>query len=444
MLATLAAGLLLAAAPVAGADIDRFIESEMEALRIPGLSLAIAKDGEVMLARGYGFANVEHEVRATPQTVYQSGSLGKQFTATAVMMLVEEGRLALDDPLSSQLPGTPAHWKDVRIRHLLTHTSGIRDYDLPLQHEYTDGDLLHAFAAPPLDFPPGTVFRYSNTGYSLLGFVIERVSGRFYGELLAERVFRPLGMESARIISERDIVRHRAAGYRLVDGALQNQEWVSPSLNRLADGSLYLTALDLARWDAALYGETLLKRPSLALMWTPARLANGQVAEGVDDDAYGLGWAIGEQRGHRRIQHGGAWQGFSTAIARYVDDRLSVIVLCNLADVDATALAQAVAGLVEPALAPPALLPTAPDPDPARTGRVRAKLLADEHEAPRLAGETQLEFLACDEVAGRGYERSGRPLERICSYRLSPARRHYKVWLGAGDDVVGFFGEGGD
>jgi CubicO group peptidase (beta-lactamase class C family) len=215
-----------------------------------------------------------------PQTVYQSGSVGKQFTATAVMLLVEEGRLALDDPLSSHLRETPPPWKDVTLRHLLTHTSGIPDYDIPLQHEYTDGDLLRAFAAPPLDSPPGTAYRYSNTGYALLGLVIERVSGRFYGDLLADRVFRPLGMESTRVISERDIVRHRAAGYRLADGTLQNQEWVSPSLNRLADGSLYVTALDLARWDAALYGETVLKHASLTQMWT--------VWLGAGDDVIGF------------------------------------------------------------------------------------------------------------------------------------------------------------
>lgn len=343
-------GLALFAAASASADkVDDYIQSELRERKIPGLSLAVVRDGKVVLAKGYGLANVELNVPATQDTIYQSGSVGKQFTATLVMMLAEEGKLGLDDPVAKHIPEAPAAWKDITIRHLLTHTSGITNaiyQKLDMRKDFTEDELLKEIAAYPLDFTPGTKWNYSNPGYVTLGILIHKVSGKFYGDLLREKIFEPFGMSTARIISEADIVPNRADGYLLVDGELKNQDWVSPTLNTTADGALYLTVLDMVKWDAALRSEKLLKKASLDLMWTPVKLADGKT------EPYGFGWMVGDTRGHRTVQHGGAWQGFTSYIARFIDKKLTVIVLANRAGVPVGGIAHRVAGLYDPELAP--------------------------------------------------------------------------------------------
>jgi len=183
---------------------------------------------------------------------------------------------------------------------------------------------LQRYLPLKLDFKPGDQWNYSNTGYELLGFLIHRVTGMFYGDFLQKRIFGPLGMTSTRIISETDIVAHRVAGYRIVDGQLENQEWISPSLNTLADGGLYTNVIDLAKWDAALYTEKLLPRAALREMWTPVRLNSGAT------HPYGFGWELGTDHGHAVQFHTGSNQGFAISISRYVDDRLTIVVLTNL------------------------------------------------------------------------------------------------------------------
>jgi len=308
--------------------VDDFLQSQMKRHGIPGISLAICRDGQVVRAMGYGLANVELDVPTKPETVFQTGSVGKQFTAMAVMMLVDEGRLGLDDPISKYFPGAPATWKGITVRHLLTHTSGIKDWegktDLDYRKDYTEDELVQVAMKLPPDFAPGTQWSYSNTGYVLLGILVHKVSGKFYGDFLAERVFSPLGMESTRIISETDIVKNRAAGYTRATGKLQNQEWVSPSLNTTADGSLYTTTLDLAKWDAALGARRFLKPESYQAMWSPVKLRDGTTYP------YGFAWGFDVQRREPVIQHTGSWQGFKTAIVRYPGPKLTVIVLANL------------------------------------------------------------------------------------------------------------------
>jgi len=323
------------------ASIDAYIQSEMQRRHIPGLSLLVARDGHVVRAQGYGFSNVELQVPVKPETVFQSGSVGKQFTATAVMMLVEEGKIHLDDSITNYFKDAPAAWHQVTIRELLSHTAGFTDYPekFDFRKDYTEADLLKIVEAIPLAFPPGTKYSYANLGYLTLGILIHQVTGEFYGDFLQERIFRPLGMTTTRIISEADIVPNRAAGYRLVKGELKNQEWVSPTLNTTADGALYFSILDLAKWDAALYTEKLLRRPSLEQMWTPAKLLNGQPNPGN----YGFGWRILSENGHKLLDHGGAWQGFEVHISRYVDDKLTVVVLTNLVDADPGKIAAQVA-----------------------------------------------------------------------------------------------------
>jgi len=326
--------------------VNAFVLQEMERQRIPGLALAVVKDGAVVTARGYGLANLEHGAPVHRDTIFQSGSVGKQFTATAVMLLVEDGKLDLDASIRRYLESVPEAYQAVTVRHLLTHTGGIPDLyaKVNLRADYTEDDLLKkAFDSEPA-FVPGAKWEYSNTGYAVLGFLISKVSGRHYAGVLQSRVFEPLGMNTARLISEADIIPNRAAGYRLTDGAIRNQEWVSPTFNSTADGSLYLTIDDLIQWDLALAAGKLLKPSSLEQMWTSAATREGKPT------GYGFGWAIGSVNGRRLISHTGAWQGFTSCLNRYVDDRLTVMVLANLAGSDLSRIAKGAAALLEPAL----------------------------------------------------------------------------------------------
>jgi CubicO group peptidase (beta-lactamase class C family) len=344
-----AVGATAQPAPAWQERVDAFVAGQMRTQKVPGIALAIVKDGVVM-TRGYGESNVEHHVPVTPATIFQSGSVGKQFTATAVMLLVEEGRISLEDSITRYLPDAPAAWQPIRIRHLLTHTSGIPDYavdSFDYRRDATEDELAKMAYGLTLEFPPGAKWKYSNTGYLLLGVVIHKVSGQFYGDLLAERVFRPLGMSTARVISEADIVPNRAAGYELVDGQLSNQEWVAPSLNTTADGALYLSVQDMVAWDRGLRAGAILKPDSRKQVYTPVRLTTGET------HPYGFGWSVGSVAGAPRYSHGGSWQGFRSYIARYLGADLTIILFANLAETDTEALVDGVATIIDPRLTPP-------------------------------------------------------------------------------------------
>jgi len=339
------------------AQIDEFVKAEMQRQHLPGVSLAIVQNATLVYAKGYGYSNLEHQVPVKPETIFQSGSVGKQFTATAVMMLVEEGKVSLDEKISKYLGEIPEAWQNITVRHLLTHTSGLTDYpdDFDFRRDYTEEELLKRAQAIKPDFKPGEKWQYSNLGYLTLGILIHKVTGQFYGDFLQERVFKPLGMTTTRIISEADIIPNRAAGYHLVKDELKNQNWVSPSLNTTADGALYFTVLDMAKWDAALYGERLVKKTSLQQMWTPVRLNNNTTYD------YGFGWGFAQINGHRIIEHGGAWQGFTSYIGRYVDDKVTVIVLDNLTGGNAGKIGRHVAALYNPELARKAIADKEPE-----------------------------------------------------------------------------------
>jgi len=325
------------------ADVSKYVRGAMDQQHIPGVALLVSRAGKTVQAEGFGLANVELQAPVKPETIFQSGSVGKQFTATAVMMLVEEGKVGLDDPLTKYFPDAPASWNEVTVRELLSHTAGFGDYPdrFDFRKDWTEDELLKMVGGIPLAYPPGTKWDYSNLGFLTLGILIHRVTGEFYGDFLQQRIFQPLGMQTTRIISEADIIPNRASGYRLVKGKLKNQEWVAPMVNTTADGSLYFSVLDLAKWDAALYTEKLLQQSSLDRMWTPAKLKDGQ----PNKEGYGFGWFIGERHGHRVISHDGAWQGFKTAIARYVNDQLTVVVLANLAEAKPDEIAEHVADM---------------------------------------------------------------------------------------------------
>ncbi|MFL5514796.1 MAG: serine hydrolase domain-containing protein [Gemmatimonadales bacterium] len=413
-------------------SIDHYVRSEMARQRIPGLSMAVLRGDSVLLARGWGEANVEHHVPSADSTIYQSGSVGKQFTSALVLRLVEDGRLRLDDPISRWLPEGPAGWRRITLRQLLTHTSGIPDYadsTLDYRRDFTEDNLVRLAAGLRPLFEPGARWSYSNTGYVLLGVIIHRVTGSFYGDLLRSQIFEPLGMVTARIISERDIVPNRSDGYRLVEGRLAHQEWVAPKLNTTADGSLYLTVLDLARWAVGLNHLRYPSADGLRSSWTPVRLNDG------GSYPYGFGWSLDQQRGFPRIGHTGSWQGFKASIQRYPEQDLTVIALANLAEARPEAITLAVAGILEPPLRPPELLseppsgaaPPHPIPDLLQeisAGRGAGRLTPGlsrfvSSELRNALGELLRPTRAwawkgCDDVSARRLERLGSVIHRIC------------------------------
>lgn len=461
--------VLLSTTPAATADpVDDYVRGVMAAKKLPGASVAILRSGTVVKIQGYGLANIELDTPATPDTIYQSGSLGKQFTAAGILLLAEDGKLALDDRLAKHFPEGPSTWHRITVRHLLTHTSGLKDYgsdEIDFRRDYSEEDLLKIARSVPLEFEPGTQWSYSNTGYLILGLLTSRLAGKHWSDFQTERIFQPLGMATTRVISERDIVRNRAAGYELDDkGEVKNQEWVAPSLNRLADGALYFSVKDLAAWEAALHARRFMKPASFEAWWTPASLG-GRLTY-----PYGFGWGLGEQRGHRLIEHGGSWQGFRTAIARYVDQGLTVIVLANLAQAEPETMAHEIAGLVEAALERPDPTRTAPDPDPSRTARLRDVLdawanyrrppvLAEglaatasgsrreagqrRTTARRLAAMTAFRYLGEDDLSARSLMMRGDAVERAVYFALDTkeARHVYRFHLSSDGRVVDFDSE---
>ena len=373
---TVLALMLLDAVPIAArqdlARVDSFVQAEMARQKIPGVAVAVVRNGAAVKAQGYGKANVEHDVAVTPETIFQSGSVGKQFTAAAVMLLVEDGRLSLADPLTKFFADAPSSWQRITVRHLLTHTSGLPDYTegtIDYRRDYSEEELLRFAYGLTLEFEPGARWNYSNTGYVVLGIVIRKASGMFYGDVLRTRIFGPLGMQTARIITEEDIVPHRSAGYRLARGELKNQSWVAPKLNTTADGTLYLSLRDLIVWDAGIRARRILRSDSWARIFAPVTLNSGNTYP------YGFGWSVDDFAGRPAQRHGGSWQGFQTHIARFPDSDLTIVVLTNLAQANPERISDGIAAIFEPALTRPELQPIA-DTDSTMQSRVR-RLVAD-------------------------------------------------------------------
>jgi CubicO group peptidase (beta-lactamase class C family) len=331
---------------VHGDAIDDYVNAEIARQHVPGLALVIMKQGQPVRVQGYGFANIEHHVPVHPDTLFQTGAIGKQFTAVAVMLLVEDGKVRLDDSVRKYLPDAPRSWDPITLRHLLNHTSGLpANPSGDLRREYTDDELLSMLYEQRPNFPAGTRWSYSNNAYVALGILIKRVSGEYYSDLLARRLFAPLGMRTARQIDDRAVVPNRAAGYQFRNGKLLNQEWVSRTANSTADGSLYLSALDYARWEAALLRHEVLKPESWAEIARPARLANG------GEYPAGFGWFLERSAGQEVWRHSGNWQGFKTFIIRYLGDELTIVALANSDSGYPIRIARHVAGMLNPKLA---------------------------------------------------------------------------------------------
>lgn len=351
-----AAVVLASLAGAAHADaIDDYINTEITRQHIPGISLAIMQRGQLVRARGYGFANLEHHVPVHPDTVFETGSVGMQFTAVAVLLLVEDGKLRLDDPIRKYLPKAPKSWAPITIRQLLNHTSGLPTTpNGEFRRDYTDDELLNIIYEQELNFPAGTHWSFSYTGYLTLGMLIKKATGESYSELLARRVFAPLGMQTTRLMDYLAIVPNRAAGYELREGEWRNQEWVSPTANSTADGALVFSALDYARWDQAMFEHKVLQPASWVQIAQPARLASGK------NYPYGFGWFLEHSGGQDIWRHSGSWQGFQCFVIRYLGDELTIIALANGDNANPTSIARHVAGMLDPKLAQ---LPGAPIED---------------------------------------------------------------------------------
>jgi len=374
-----AATFVLCNFTLARADgVDDYVGRQLRLLHIPGVSLTVVHEDQVIKAKGYGLANVEWNAPATSDAVYEIGSMTKQFTATAVMMLVEEGKVGLDDKITKYFPAAPETWEHVTIRHLLSHTSGIQNYvalpeflnvfqtNLTFQPSLARDELIKWFLKLPLEFQPGETWAYDNTGYYLLGLVIEQASGRTYWQFLDERIFRPLGMTATRSTDPQPIIPNRASGYEWQNNSFENRQVLTPFV-AFSAGALLSTAEDLVKWDAALYTEKLLKKSSLRQMWSAVTAKDGAVAP----FGYGFGWFIDVYHGHRIIQHSGGTMGFSSAIYRFVDDRLTIIILTNHADRILDQMAIDIAGIYLPTLRRPQ---GGPDPDPRISLKLKAVL----------------------------------------------------------------------
>jgi D-alanyl-D-alanine carboxypeptidase len=360
-------------------EIDRYVETQIKSLHIPGASLAVVRNGKIIKSKGYGVADLQAGSAATPRTVYEIGSMTKQFTAVAVMILAEEGKISLDEPVTKYFAGAPDWWNRITVRHLLTHTSGIQNHvavpgyldifktSITGKETPARDELLREFYKLPSEFAPGETWAYDNTGYYLLGIIIEKASGKNYWQFLDERIFTPLGMTSTRSTDTRAIVPNRAAGYGWIANRWENRPVLAPFV-AFSAGSILSTVEDLAKWDAALYTKKLLKKSSLEEMWTPAR-ANGGAAASFD---YGFGWFVEKYRGRRNILHSGGTPGFSSVMHRFVDDGLAVIILTNHADIVLDQMPLEIAGMYERGLRYSA---PAADPDAALTARMKQTVI---------------------------------------------------------------------
>ena len=338
--------LILTAAVAVRADkVDDYLKAEMLKQHIPGVSLAVVKDGKIIKAEGYGLANLELNVPARPETVFKIGSVSKQFISAGILLLIQEGKISLDDSISKFLDGTPESWKPITVRHLLTHTSGIvreaPGFD-PLKVQ-SDADVIKTAYSLPLRFAPGEKWEYCNVGYFSLAEIIRKVSGKPWGEYLSDALFKPLEMNSTRTTTMTDLVQDRANGYGWREGKYVN---AAIYLALRPSGAFLSNVLDLAKWDAALYAERVLKQPSREQMWTAVKLNGGTTYP------YGFGWELDSVGGHRQIHHGGSLPGFRAELSRFVDDKLTVIVLTNSDNANPGTIALGVAEFYIPNLIP--------------------------------------------------------------------------------------------
>ena len=329
--------IALATTPMQAPDaaaLVRYVDSVATAAvtehRTAGVAVAVVRNGRTVLAKGYGFADLENDVPVTPETVFRIGSITKQFTSAAIMRLMEQGKLSLDDTLQKFLPTFPTQGNHVTVRHLLNHTSGIKSYtslgpkwQRVIRLDLMPDSLVALFANEPFDFKPGDAWSYDNSGYFLLGMIIEKLSGKSYGQYLQDEFFTPLGLKSTIYCDQAPLIKHRAQGYAVrPDGQFINAEPLSMT-QPFAAGSLCSTVNDLAAWTLALSSGKVVSAASYRMMTTPGTLNDGKPL------TYGFGLGTGVLGGHRQVSHNGGINGFVSELHHYPDDSVVTVVLTN-------------------------------------------------------------------------------------------------------------------
>lgn len=325
-----------AQAQIPGAVIDALVLAEMDRQHIPGLALAVLRDGQPVLSKGYGQATIAPMTTVTDQTVFSIGSLSKQFLAAAIMLLVEDGKIELDEPIRTYLPDAPDSWRAITLRNLMNHSSGLIREGPGFRPDriQPDIDVIRSAYAAPLSYPTGERFEYSNLGYFVIAEIISRRSGKAWPDFVKTRLFAPAGMTQADLTSTERPIPDRALGYEWRNDA--NQKAVSMAALR-PSGAFIASLADMIRWEQALNRGTVVSSGSLRQMWAASRFNDGT------EGAYGFGWRLETTDGHFEVGHGGSLPGFRAYYARYPNDRLSVIVLTNEGDDDPRIIARQVA-----------------------------------------------------------------------------------------------------
>ena len=302
--------------------MDQIVQSYVTNHQFMGTAL-VARGSQVLFSKGYGEANLELDVPNSPNTKFRLGSVTKQFTAASILLLEERGKLSVSDPVKKYLPDAPAAWDKITIFHVLTHTSGIPNFtsfpDYPKLERYatTPAELVARFRDKPLDFEPGERWNYSNSGYVLLSYLIEKITGDSYEKFVRENIFTPLGMKDSGYDSNSTVILHRASGYVYGKNGFENAGFVHMSVPQGA-GALYSTTEDLLKWEQGLFGGKVLQAASLEKMTKPFK----------NDYAFGL--QVDTTGGHKVIEHGGGIEGFNTELEYYPEDKLTVVVLGNV------------------------------------------------------------------------------------------------------------------
>ncbi len=322
--------------------VDDFVHEKMKKANIPGISIAVVHRGNIIYKKCYGLANLEHSIPVISQSPFKIASLTKPITAIAIMQLVEKGEVSLDENVSYYLDYLPKEWNTITVRQLLSHTSGLADYfqapdwswknswHLDLSHD----EFIKMCGKSPMIFKPGEKMQYCNTGYYLLGMLIEKLSGKSYENYLNEYIFSPLEMSNSRLDHAYTIIPNRVSGYTLEKGEMRNAEFTSDTW-AYSEGGVITTAEALAKLDSSLYTEKLLKKSSIEQMWTPSKLSNGSYGIIGDNGAgkpnyYGLGWFISDYKNHKLVLAGGDKPGYTCTFFRFIDDDLTVVILSNL------------------------------------------------------------------------------------------------------------------
>lgn len=333
--------LVVAASSLVRADeIDDLVASHMAKSKAPGVAIAIVRDGKVVRAQGYGMSNVELGTPVTPHTAFRVASMSKNFAAASMLLLEQQGKVKLDDSVRTVLKDAPEAWQPMTFRHLLNHTSGIPEIESEDGFSFTtnmSGDrYLKVLFGKPLAAKPGDVYSYSNPGYSVLGLIVQKISGKSLESFVQEHFFGPAQMTNTRYYTPGGIVANRAAGYEREGEAIENALFLRPMVMQ-GSGGVISTVLDYAKWDAALRTNTVFSAPLQTIAYTAGKLNDGK------DTPYGMGWFVYNGPHGRIVSHSGGTVGFTSNWVRYLDKGLTVIVLENIAGGQAVALSREIA-----------------------------------------------------------------------------------------------------